>query len=1493
MSNTFSKSSAYIDSLVNFTLDTKPYHSKLTEVAVEYRFEDSINVKVEDAISSKMQTKAGWLYDYFSGGSSTNRVLQLQRLVSPDVLRQELNLDEVNNPGGFKVARDENMDMVTVPYVYDKRWSLGIADAWIDRSGGPAKDFIVEGHDYFRVQGAMSLQVSAASPTDTDQSRRWQELNAQDTISEVTLATRAAALDITNPESANRRIRAILEQIEAWLLIYPSVAASTELAALYAIIDTPDLPQSYEALLNILQQSTPVMPGYTGWIGEDGTPSPGDKYVDDALSQNTPSAFFYAFSDLRLREGGKLVFDEASMDGVRIYNIQQPAGIDADEWTFIVNSISPTVVFIYGQSAGFIGSVTIGNSFSSYKLSFDSAIAAGTATVGDSRTVTPKSRLTISDSAPLEFWNIIKVNPIGYSRPAFISTRYGYVRDLSNTVGSVTILDSSIPSGTVVLTAVNSTTFTLSSTAEPGYTGTVTVGTLFNDGRLGFTLVAGSAQSFVAGDKFFIQIVNPEAKVVDLDLHYGYDLDSYDDQTTVYDNQNPVDPNYLKALAFNYGSRFTDYDVDQMNMVVQQNAVAGRQFKLMAIPDTGSPIAIMQKDGSGITNIIDLQATTSGVPPDVPANAPPLVSMAGDPNPDPDLYVYNVAAFRLEYSDDGFQTTTYVGDVPVGSTFVDAGLGISFDLVEGSKPFIAVSSDDGASRVEGGDVFLFTISNEDPYVDPLPVIASSLYRPRLVMHGDGFRDAPAADWTLTFTSSSVYAFTGVYTSGPNIGNVVTGYPVTGSLGVTGTGVIRNLSYKDANVHFTVVRGNRNFVAGDQFTFSTYDSKPSILVHGSVSGWQPDAEVGKWYWNGKIGFKIEEPLGVLCKNGTPIDSGDVDYGSISIVNVGFDAPEVVYSFKRVDDGLTVTYSVSRDDVGTISYVPTTGTFKDRYIEVALSNPSEDFELRIETDDFKFWNARSTMLVRPDIDALYPETTDYLSFKKAHDSKLAISLRYDQVASPPDLTALSPTAVDINLIDISTGAGNTPIEAYSPEAVVFDGWIPLQQTGYDATNSIAHFSDTATEIRLKSASSGEAVGRVYSVGALNEPILFEWDENFFNRYLPLNAQATLVTYGTFMDEKVNVHITERVNFLTSGGVLLEDALFNDAVNVTIGEEHTIDISAAYNEDVNAIVLDGPFEGFLPGYANLPFDAETVTLVDSLLESLSQQNLLLLQQMEADIVTAGLQHPTSGSLTEQQLLDRAAITAPYYAQIEANNDATYAAILVQLDSAGGQFDTGNPLVDSYLQAVYLAQLPTPSPTQIQQLQILTSLIQDYLQPGGVLSTSLVQFLQALDADPYVVTSNIATLGLPKVGVAFDVNKSDSNTAAAAVQEAITFYSFENDILFDEEGFDLGELDAFGDKTVIMQTDASAPIPNPTPVLPPLPGAVTYANLDTPLEVAIPARVFEIYFTNAPAVTPTFTLWISGDPEPTTITIVEQISPKRFSFSISAASEAKVVVT
>ena len=63
-----------------------------------------------------------------------------------------------------------------------------------------------------------------------------------------------------------------------------------------------------------------------------------------------------------------------------------------------------------------------------------------------------------------------------------------------------------------------------------------------------------------------------------------------------------------------------------------------------------------------------------------------------------------------------------------------------------------------------------------------------------------------------------------------------------------------LSFKNEFIHFTIIP-NEGIVTGDRFTFSTKQNAAHYAVYGSVTGWAGNATIGKWYWNGSIGFKI--------------------------------------------------------------------------------------------------------------------------------------------------------------------------------------------------------------------------------------------------------------------------------------------------------------------------------------------------------------------------------------------------------------------------------------------------------------------------------------------------------------------------------------------------------------------------------------------------------------------------------------------------------------
>jgi hypothetical protein len=679
----------------------------------------------------------------------------------------------------------------------------------------------------------------------------------------------------------------------------------------------------------------------------------------------------------------------------------------------------------------------------------------------------------------------------------------------------------------------------------------------------------------VAGDRFLVEVKNPPPEVEDFDLYYGYDLDSFDNPALLDDVGGTID--------FKYDSRFTDYDLTAMHLAVAQSVPDGRTFRLVAVPDDARPIATIKRDGSGPTNAVDLNDAGLG---------PAVLSMPGDPNPAADLLLFYASGFRIEYSDDGFNTVTVAGTVPVGGSFYGSGVG--FTLPAGSKPFIAVRTDSG---VEGGDVFQFKVRNPMAIVSgACDLIAYTGSGPRLIMHGDSYFKSVSAKWTVSFTSPVAYTINAISTPG-NFQVYATDR--TGTLSVSGADVRAGNSYRDENVHFTIVPG-AGLNVGDTFTFETFARKPSFLVHGTVSGWQPPAVYDEWYWNGKIGFKIRgatasayERITDTSLNGFSLNvkPNTNDYfhfstGYVQVVSLRPDAPEVAYTFMRESTG----WMVSRSDLGIVGHCPySAGTFADQYISVVAESTSPNFVIQLHETDLEFWAAPDAVIVNTPSSVRVPTLGTSVVVKKAEASRLGINLDYSGTQVALDISALAPTAIDQNYIDVTTGTG-IPLSYTSPETLLLTDWLPTYTRSLDATNSVAEFEDQVSVLEVYSAATNQLIGRLKPTGVrLQEPTVFEFDPTFFSAYLPLNAQANIVTYGNSLDDNLKVSIAERLNVLTSGGVILENPLFSDTINVVLGEVTQWSILQTLDETIAAAVKDGPFGGFLPGYANMPYDAE----------------------------------------------------------------------------------------------------------------------------------------------------------------------------------------------------------------------------------------------------------------------------------------------------------------
>lgn len=1333
--NPLNKNSMYVQSLVDFILDTKPYHSKLTDVVEEYRFSDDINVKIDERFSSKAKFDSTWLYNYFSSANPMFRTMPAQKLVP------------AFSSDTFVVGKNENTDLALVPFVYSKKAfdGPGINSVYIHRP--EFSEALTESVDYFQSHGSFQFQIKQTTNANGEFVPLWAITPDDDLIAEARQTTINNALDTSNPASATNRIRALLDEIKTAVQNTDGGHSEVmrELDILYRVLDSGDLPGRKDWSADFDASVSTTYSPLFAWLAIPNEknnlvqlPAPHDReWFEQQFSFNSAPLFFGMFTDVGVRESGLAEYRNVENDFLRVtdFHVRKRPDIkettDIEEWTFTALDDSNTYR-INGSSSGFIGFVTAGETFDNGRVSFNTALLSQSI-AGEILSVEPTRKLVIAEDALLETWNVIKVNPIAHNRPRLDTKRYGYVKDLAGVIGSVTILDNTLPNGDIVLTARgDGAHFDLTSTANQNYKTVVQVGVPYNDGKLAFTIVRGTVD-FFKGDRFYIAIDNPPVRIENLELGYGYDMDPYDDHDVAeYPNGNKI--------GFYYDGRFTDYDLSSLNLQIGENAVDGRKWRIRALPDYAR----------GIT-------TVPGIP--------------GVSN---DLPIYFAGSFAVEYSDNDFNTKTSVATMNIGATFTSEEHGISFTLAEGSKPFVAVSADNG---IEGGDTFSFEVTNDPPQLIDAPVSLSSISMPRLIMHSDSFYEAPEANWEVKFSDIETYTVTGVSPDGTAVYG-----PIVAKIPTVGVDPREGYSFKGLGIHFTIVPAS-GLEADDKFIFQTYAEKASYLVHGSVTGWTAPATVGKYYWNGKIGFKIRAPYATTYIDGQKVEVAKDAY------TIREDCPSLLYTFTKNRAG----YQVTRSDTGAIGFCSATELFRDTYLTIDLAGVTvPTFQLSVDAHDYPLWNTADVAIINPRSKARLPNTGDIVVVEKMEEGRLALNL----VQRDVNISALNPITIDQRFIDTNTHG--LPLAQTSPETALLQGWIPLTATKMDSETSIAEFSDVPQTYIFKSAVNSDQ-----AIGTLKQNV-FEWDQDFYAKYLPLNAEANLVFQGTGWNDKVSTRISESVKFLLGSNAAIEDWLFKDTVRVKFDEDNKLNIVSKYNGEIRALVEDGPFGGFLAGYGNTPYD--TVGYDPGIPPN----------------VESLLSNP---NLTEQQRKDI--------------------------------FDQWNNYLNS----------PVVPTTEAQWAYLRAAL--------------------AGDPNPGLLADEI---GFPSVGMGMDITDKPENSASASITEIMAVRAIDKSNLLESNNYDIGLLDARDENTVIMYSGSMPPIPDQIP-----PGT-TYETLQTPLTVDVPARTFEILF-NAPAnvlatFSPTFSIWLPGEPRAVQVTVVERVKPGVFRFSMARLTEAKIIV-
>lgn len=1106
MTNKSNKNSQYVQSLVDFILDTKPYHTKLTEIVEEYRFNDDLHVSFLEALNSYTKMDSHWPYDYYSNGNAAQNITTLKRVVDPDFMSVP-----------HLVGRDENTDLALVPFSYDKKSFDGFSASNVTIQDIVQRQ-LIESVDYSTSQGSFQFQIKQLKNANGEFRPLWQTTLDDGVVAAATAAVREFALDLDNPNSANRRIRALLDDIqtavqvagghrEVQLALTGSInydpAMEPTADSLMGIINRPALPRSYELLLVAL--ATPNASGVMVDL------SPHDiAWYKLEFQKNSPPLYFGQYGDIAQYESGQAQYAKTfSGEFIAVTNFLALTE-SIEVYSFTNTALTPTRYTVSGSQYGLIGYFNAGESFTSDIVSFSTSIIT-TPDALDEFSVNPTRRIVISPDVPMETWNLIKTNPLAYTRPLFRGVRYGYLQSSTGELHSVTMLNDLLDSSAYVLTCRDAQTFILTKRGDPTVQRIVPVGVPYQDVDFAFTIVAGT-DAFTPGDKFFLTVENKPAEIIDLDLGFSYDLDPYDDDTLLQPDGTPY--------GFAYDTRFTEYDFRLMKLKINQNARDGRAWRI-------SPARL-----GGET----LQTTI--------------------PSPRGDLNLYLADQFAVEYSDDGFITAGIAGYVQTGADFSEATLGISFTLAPASRPFILAVGRDDTQQVSGGDVISFRVSNPAPHLTDVANLESPRV-PTLLMRACDFHYTQPGDYVVRFTSATDYEISAT----TPFSVVLPPVPVSLNAGN---------SYFGNELHWSILPTSP-FQAGDVFTFTVFDRKPTYLVHGSVTGFTDPAVPGEYYTNGKIGFTIPLPKYSVYWQNNLVDTP-----------ITVELREDVEDCELIWSATPFGYTVTRTDNLEMQIAPG-GVYRDSQITVQLNGYAEsEFRISIVGSSFTLFNTRDVQIINPPL-ARQPEPDNIVWVTKSHQDTLSIALAPGHV----NLSGLRPITIDPRFIGTSVNS-QIPLSNTSPETAILGSWIPTQTKRFDIGDSPAEYSDSVTRVEYRSPVTGELIG------TLNTPAIdtstFAWDNDFRHKYLPLNASATLLVANQGWRDHVRVQMKESVKLLIGSGALEDDFMFHDDINVLTEEQFNMDIHAVWEDAINPVLRDDQWDGFMPGYDNLPFDEET---------------------------------------------------------------------------------------------------------------------------------------------------------------------------------------------------------------------------------------------------------------------------------------------------------------
>jgi hypothetical protein len=1103
----------YIQSLIDYINDTKPFRSKLSEVVEEYHFTDVVNAAITDKLVLKEISRPVSKFDYYSNGVPISMQLHPLNLVG--------DTGWFYGPGqnsAYTVGVSESTELANIPFQYGKKHYTYSSDASIFRQGTLAEEELLENHDFLNVRGSMQFQINQTHNPDGSANPLYTLTDEVNLISDAAsqkagcinflIALFTYVLNYTQNVSVYSAVNAELHLL---LIDLDNNVLPTDFTALqyaFSLISAPDLA---------------LIPDFTlTWFNSQ-------------LQKSSSGLFTGMYSNEAVKHAASYSFNNYADSVIGISSITVPANTLLEEFSLV--AVSPTQFQVYGSDSGFLGSFIAGASFTSAKVSFNTSMV-GSPTIGYTVKLTAKNTISIHPDANLETWNIVKINPKNYTRPVVDSDSYGYFTS-ANGKNTIQFLTETI-SGMMIFEAQSASTFKI----ECGsYQSTFSCNTPFNDGVLSFTFVKGS-YDYQVGDRFYIEVVNPAPVIRDFGLYFGYDAFGYDG----FDANSPA---WLKNLNVTNDSRFPAVSSIDVSLSVVPTALS-KSYRLVALPDETNPYNILQKDGT-TNNKFDITSPdpsiSQAVYDAVAFQVNSHVSSTHSPATGTDITLWHVAQFSVQAFENNGWVEKQIANI--GDTVSIDGVTLTIP----AKPYLATKvfysqylTDDVNSlfteTVTNGDMYFFTVDNQPTSIKEW--YKSSVNFPHVIIHAKNMGAAIDAKWTITKQSSG-FLLAGLYTSGNNAGSQIYAKNLT------------ELSYQDSYLHFTIDAGKIGMQNGDKLEFETHASPFEYAVYGSYSGFTGYAKFNEWFSNGKIGFKLVPPTINLFENNTLITNGISAAGQIGVQGnkVG------TYVLKGMGSKWALYLGTQLLGIG-VNSIQTTD------ISVTMPNPTMATVIIqiLSPFDFPFGHNSSIVINK------LPQTGNVVNLKKT-------SFDYMQLAFSAPITAVTPLipeSIDLRFIDQVLVSDLTKYNVTSPELYLNRNFIPL-----DVKRPTYANNQVSTEIN---ALTGERIGNINSNG------LFSWDTSFHDSYLPVNTQISFLYGNTGTNEMVKVNMTERIHFFVDAGNLITDSFKEETVSVTMVESVVTKVKSTYDDAFSGIVLDGDFNGFLPGYSNLPYDAELLS-------------------------------------------------------------------------------------------------------------------------------------------------------------------------------------------------------------------------------------------------------------------------------------------------------------